>query len=286
MKYLSLLIVVFALSNTACEGTIELGEDTVMPALPAAAGGKADSLGTPEVTMDGGALYQQYCASCHGTDATGGRLYDQSILGATPIDSIVLNGIGTMPAMPLAAAEITAIEGFLNSGTTSTTPPPVVNDGTTPALQVYASECASCHGAEGLGTDIGPALRLRDDGLMRFVVRQGRNGAGIPSNMPTYDTSAVTDAQLEDMIDWLDAFPNPTTGEGLYNQYCSTCHGVDGTGGTSFEAVAGTLRAQTIIRNGHGGSDYAQRDTYMTAWTADQISDAEIVLIEQWMRQL
>ncbi len=285
MKVLKLIVLVFAVGVVACEGTIELGEDTVMPGPSTSGGPKADSVGDTPVTLNGGALYQQHCGSCHGADATGGIVYSDSILGFPSIEPIVRNGLGTMPAIAIEAAQINAIQTFLSG---PSAPDPVVTppDGATPALQVFAAECSSCHGAEGTGTNLGPTLRLKDAGLTRYTVRQGRNGPNNPTTMPIYDDSMLDDPALDEIVAWLDAFPNPTDGEGLFNQFCSTCHGVDGAGGTSFKPVAGTLRAQTIIRTGHGAQRYNVRSEYMPAWTPEQISDEEIVLIERYMRAM
>lgn len=291
MKYVKVLILVFSMSVVACEGTIELGENTVMPPISEAGGsGKADALGgdsTAAAAPDGGALYQQYCSACHGADATGGASFPGSIVGYSPIEPLVVQGDGTMPPIPLETAQIAAIQTFLVGGGTSTpAPTPSTSAGSTPGLQMYATQCASCHGAEGGGTPSGPQLRFRDPGLVRFTVREGRNGTGNPTAMPIYDRATVTDADLDEATAWLDAFPNPTDGEGLYNQYCANCHALDGTGGPSFRPILGTIRAQSIIRSGHGSDRYDERTSYMPSWTADQISDDEILLIEQYMRDL
>lgn len=285
MKYLSLIFALFFGGVVACEGTVEFGENQAVAVVSdvVAPDGKADTIDGP-AGLDGGALFSQYCAACHGADATGGSSYPQSIVGYAPIDDIVQNGIGAMPPIAIDAEQTAAIQTFLLGDTSSAEP--AVNDGSTPALQVYTTQCSGCHGAEGLGTPQGPSLRFRDPGLFRFAVRDGRNGPGNPSAMPVYDHSLVTDAQLDEVIEWLDAFPNPTDGEGLYNRYCANCHGVDGRGGPSFETVAGRQRAQSIIREGHALGRYAERREYMPAWTAEQISDQEIVAIEQYMAQM
>ena len=282
MKLLNLLILVFAFGVVACEGTIELGDTTIMPELPSSGDGQA----TVPAGLNGGALYQQHCGACHGADATGGPTYDGSIRGVTPVETIIVNGAGLMPPIPLQSDEIAAIQDYLLGGATAAPESPDPSTGSTPALQVYASQCAACHGPEGLGTPLGTPIRLRDPDLTRFTVRQGRNGLGNPTTMPIYTRDDISDEQLTEIIDWLDAFPNPTTGEGLYNQFCSNCHGVDGRGGTSFEPVAGTLRAQSAIREGHGAERYVERRSYMPSYTEDQISDAEIVLIEQYIRSM
>ena len=286
-----LILLPFLCLLFGCEGTIELGDNSEDFDFASNPGSGDTQLGSPAATLDGAVLFQTHCGACHGMDATGAPAYPNSILGYVPISPVVSQGSGTMPPIPLSSSEVAAIQSYLtNPGSTPAPSNPVDSPadslGSTPGIALYGQHCAGCHGADGVGAAGGPPLRLRDPGLVRFTVRQGRNGAGNPTVMPTYDRTTITDAQLDEMIEWLDAFPNPATGEGLYARYCANCHGADGTGGTSFEAVAGTLRAYTIIREGHGGDRYDERAEYMPGWSEEQISDDEIVLIEQYLRTM
>src|SRR5437867_1423757 len=54
-----------------------------------------------------------------------------------------------------------------------------------PGRQVFVSRCAGCHGSDGNGGELGPAIASRvpsrtDDDLMS-VVREGRPAAGMPA---------------------------------------------------------------------------------------------------------
>ena len=291
MRIAALAISVLALGVVACEGTIEVGENfeyqdvSTGAVVPGASSGKGDVIADPVPTGGnaGEALYQQFCASCHGADATGGPSWPGSIVGYADIAPIVTNGRGAMPPVAIGGSDIAAIQSWLTSLVPAQAPE---TTGATPALQFFSSNCAGCHGAEGEGSPNGPQIRFQDDLLARFAVRQGRNGPGIPSTMPTYSTTELPEDQLDEILDWLAAFPKPTTGEGLYNQFCSNCHGVDGLGGPSAEPVAGRLSIGEIVRTGHAPGRYAERREYMSAWTEEQITAQELTLIAQYVRSM
>ena len=74
--------------------------------------------------------------------------------------------------------------------------------------------------------------------------------------------------------------PKPTDGPGLYTRFCANCHGAGGRG-----AVVGGIRGESLgefrekVREGEGGRNYGNRGSYMPAWSAAQLSDAEITKI-------
>jgi mono/diheme cytochrome c family protein len=107
--------------SNSCHGTHYWGAATATPT-PAPT--------TTPGTLDGAALYTQYCSGCHGPLATSGHR------GATVAQ--IQTGINTISGMmslsTLTTAELQAISDALNSTTTTTTP-------TTPAPLV----CGSCH---------------------------------------------------------------------------------------------------------------------------------------------
>ena len=285
------LILVLAMGVVACEGTIEIGEDfeyqdVSSPVVGSNPGsGKGDTLAGPTGAAGGNgeALFQQNCASCHGADATGGATWPGSIVGHPDIAPIVTNGRGAMPPVALGATDVAAIQAWLTSPTGGEGVAPT---GGTPALQLFSTTCAGCHGAEGEGTVNGPQLRFQDDALARYTVRNGRNGPGNPSSMPVYSTADVADADLNEILAWLGSFPKPTTGEGLYQQFCSNCHGANGLGGPSAEPLAGRLSVGDIVRTGHAPGRYADRREYMSSWGEDQISADELALIAQYIRTM
>jgi len=80
-----------------------------------------------------------------------------------------------------------------------------------PGAQSFASRCASCHGTDGNGGELGPAIAprvpSRTDAELRAVVRQGVPAAGMPA------FASIGDAELDDVIRHLRAL-RPRTGSG------------------------------------------------------------------------
>src|SRR5262245_21812683 len=75
--------------------------------------------------------------------------------------------------------------------------------GGTSGAQAFASRCASCHGTDGNGGELGPAIVTRvpsrTDDELRSVIRQGVPTAGMPP------FSAIGDAELGAILQHLRA---------------------------------------------------------------------------------
>lgn len=223
-------------------------------------------------------VYDANCASCHGDQGQGTLLAPGSIKGATNMQTIVLKGKGTMPAFPrITTAEVASMEIHLATFK--------VDLKAVSGKEYYQEKCASCHGANGEGNSKGYIVQQPVIGYSTFVIRNGRPGAGFADPMPKYTTTDLSDKQLTEMLTWLKSIPKPTTGKGLFNVYCANCHGADGRGGVSGEAVRGK-NYLAIVRFGHGGTNYSNRRSYMPAWSASEITDAEVALMQAYGRTL
>jgi mono/diheme cytochrome c family protein len=158
----------------------------------------------------------------------------------------------------------------------------VAETGTVPeqdGVELFAGLCAPCHGAEGEGTALAYELRHPDREHATWVVRNGRPGVEFEtSTMIAFGPAVVSDAQLEEIWDWLDAFPQRTTGAALYADYCRNCHGEDLAGGAVGKDIrdkeAGDIHEK--VRKGEGLGNVGARAFYMPARGADRLSDAEI----------
>jgi cytochrome c oxidase cbb3-type subunit III len=125
---------------------------------------------------------------------------------------------------------------------------------------LYAQNCAGCHGASGNG---GAAIALRDpvflaiadDAAIRHAAANGVRGTA----MPAFAQSAggmLTDKQIDVLVSGMRSWAQPglisganvppyaarTTGDpqhgaGVYQTFCSACHGSDGTGGTKATSI-------------------------------------------------
>lgn len=240
-------------------------------------------LSTFHVTYEGKSdrdLFVTYCSSCHGDSATGTSTFAGSIQGYEPIHDIVKNGKGEMLPVEVPDSIITRIQNYLKSFS--------VDLSKLSGIEYFARECAKCHGAEGEGTTRGYEIRNPVAGYAKYVVRSGR--PGVPyflEAMPSYSTSALSDAQLNEMITMLSAAQKPTDGGGLYNRFCSNCHGKDALGGPvgkNIKREVGDFAEK--VREGEGGNNYSRRSSYMPRWSSSELTNAEINAMAAYVRQL
>src|SRR5687767_6756743 len=121
--------------------------------------------------------------------------------------------------------------------------------------QTYETRCASCHGEDGRGTDMGPALagttsmRARSAQSLRTVIRNGVPAAG----MPAFDLPSDTIDALATMITSWNAVAAKATVPGdaaagrqffVGNGQCASCHLAQGEGaaiGPDLSDIALTL---------------------------------------------
>lgn len=117
--------------------------------------------------------------------------------------------------------------------------------------QLYADQCASCHGDEGQGmANVGPALnsrnflKLYDDKAIRAAIGDGRPGALMPAYAQEKG-GPLRDNQIEDLVafirNWEKTAPLLPTATpvidaaSLYARYCAGCHGPNGEGTEAIE---------------------------------------------------
>ncbi|HHY58376.1 MAG TPA: c-type cytochrome [Chloroflexi bacterium] len=176
-------------------------------------------------------------------------------------------------------------------------------------LQIYATNCVACHGANGEGTTLAPALntddlrtRLSDADIARIVAQ------GVPGTLmagweraleaeeidavttllrrwPELDAAGVTLPVVEAAP--IDMSPEAiASGEKLYNILCTQCHGVEAYGSQLAPALNNQtfLRAtpdaaiQQIIAGGVSG-------TSMPAW-GGYLTEADIAAITAYLRNM
>ncbi|MCA9682051.1 MAG: cytochrome c [Myxococcales bacterium] len=155
--------------------------------------------------------------------------------------------------------------------------------------ELYTSFCSACHGPEGEGSSIAYEIRHPHHEFSRWVVRNGRTSIEFAGQaMPVFSDAVISDADLDLIFAYLDDFPQPDTGEGLYLDYCRNCHGADGNGGVVGKDVKNSPIQDFIenTRQGFGGSNYGSRNLYMPARPASDISDAEIQQIFDYVQTL
>ncbi len=171
------------------------------------------------------------------------------------------------------------------------------------AVTTYAAECVACHGADGLGTTLAPALndpvvRAQTPDEIARTIDLGVSGTLMAGWDGTLDEATIDD--LVTLISRWDEVPDgavpapdvpiPTTeesialGESLYQANCATCHGVDGQGTgripalnvESFLLDTPDVAIEQIVTLGVAG-------TPMPAW-GDRMTEAEIQAIVGYIR--
>ena len=173
----------------------------------------------------GSGLYARNCASCHGADARGteGR---PDIRCHRDVSDAVRNGrvgpAGTMPPFTLSDEQIARIQGYLLELC------PVGSAGD----ELYASNCAGCHGVDAGGTSAAPSVRCAtrvDDAL----------AIGRGTRMPA--SPHVAAADVTSIAIFLDERCTALgrTGGDLYAGNCASCHGTTAAGGRNGLGVRG-----------------------------------------------
>lgn len=172
------------------------------------------------------------------------------------------------------------------------------------AITTYASTCVACHGADGLGTAIAPALndpavRVKPAEELTRTITFGSAGT-----LMSGWSSQLTAEQISGMVTLIQRWdeiptgaipapdvPIPTTAESialggdLFSANCARCHGPEGQGTPrapalnvkSFLTDTSDAAMQLIITGGVPG-------TAMPAW-GDRMSAAEIQSIVGFIRQ-
>jgi cbb3-type cytochrome c oxidase subunit II len=167
-------------------------------------------------------------------------------------------------------------------------------------LQLYARNCASCHGIHGDGTGPGaPGLHPHPanfvehqytDARLSFALWNGVDGTAMPGwrDMPLPDLSAI--ALVVKGFAAAQAQPQNSNGAQIYADHCAQCHGEKGAGDgpaadrfsvapTNFQAVRPSRDASVrALRNGVDG-------TSMGPWTT-RLSDGEINAVADYVRGL
>jgi mono/diheme cytochrome c family protein len=238
------------------------------PALgPADVGAVQEFLGDlcPPDTATGAELFAANCSRCHGADARG-------VDGAPnmrcnrAIAEVVKQGrtggpAGDMPAFAtMSDAEIARMQDHLED----LCPP-----GHAAGSDLWAGNCATCHGATGGGGGTNPSVRCAtrvDDALTR-----GRGG-----RMPAYPGLVGADrTTLEAHMAELCTAAGRTAAD-LYAGNCASCHGTTANGGTDGLGVHGPDIRCT------GRNDYrekvAEGDDEMPAFPALGTSDVDAVV--------
>lgn len=182
----------------------------------------------------GRALYAAHCAQCHGEQGEGRRegnataLNNQDFL-AVASDELLMRTIAegrpgtamtawTRPqGGPLTDGQIGDVVAFLRSW--QTVPPRPVRSGVvagnaTRGAELYAINCANCHGREGRGDlGMGPAitnpafLAVVSDGFLWATIARGRRDTPMFLSLRRLDgVRQLTEADINDLVAYLRSY--------------------------------------------------------------------------------
>jgi ubiquinol-cytochrome c reductase cytochrome c subunit len=110
--------------------------------------------------------------------------------------------------------------------------------------QLYLNTCATCHGADGRGTDTGPSLQDTGPAAFDFFLRTGRMPLSAPGQPAFRQGTVLSEAQIEALVAYGSSLgtgpPIPElatsadlpAGYQLFINNCAACHGATGSGGT------------------------------------------------------
>jgi mono/diheme cytochrome c family protein len=175
-------------------------------------------------------------------------------------------------------------------------------------LLVYAENCAACHGANGAGTVIAPAIDSTD---LRATERSeiiDLVNAGVPGTLMAGWDSILASDEIEAVIELIYRWPEmvqaevefpevevmsiPSSpeliaeGQQLFNIACKSCHGVDGYG----SPMAPALNNELFLSETPDAAIYqiiagGVPDTLMPAW-GSRLTDRDIQSLVAFLRSL
>jgi cytochrome c oxidase cbb3-type subunit III len=217
-------------------------------------------------------------------------LYWRATVVAAAISLATLNACGRLPGQPLPSARPERPSEITNFG------------------ELYSENCAGCHGADGhfggaLPLNNPAYLTLVDDTSMRNAIANGIIGTSMPA-FAVSSGGTLTDNQITSIVNgirsnWgaqariVEGTPpylsskvgDAAQGAKLFGDYCASCHGEGGTGGTagaianpSFLALYNNQSLRTLIIAGRpdfahpGWRDYQPKPPLDSAQVSDIVA--------------
>jgi mono/diheme cytochrome c family protein len=256
----------------------------------------------PQANSSAKPTFDQYCQPCHGSRVPQAASIEEA-------KQIITSG-GPHQTMPvwgtiLTAEQLDALVEYTFSASRGTS--------TDEGQQLFAQNCAACHGQFGEGGP-NPAkpgsfivpittsefLKTRDDTTLRAIISQGQPSSGM-SPFGSANGGQLDDTQIDAIVAYLRSWeskpldtppeqptPTPTaapivspaSGEKLYAALCTQCHGVNGAGAVAlntpeFQADTDQEIFDTI--------NLGLSNTSMAAW-GEILSPDQINLLVKYIR--
>jgi ubiquinol-cytochrome c reductase cytochrome c subunit len=163
---------------------------------------------------------------------------------------------------------------------------------------VYLGDCATCHGANGGGTRLGPSIRHANGALLDYELSTGRMPLSRPHTVPSRERPKYSTVQIQQLVDYVLSLTHaPRDGIGrldlahadlaqggeLFRLNCAACHTWSGTGGALLHREAPTLLPSTprqiaeAVREGPGA---------MPRFGRAALSDAQLAAVVRYVRYI
>ncbi len=158
-------------------------------------------------------------------------------------------------ALPAAIAAVAGLAAFAAPSAGGAPAQP----GEPLGAELYAAQCASCHGVDGRGVeDRGPTLETEGRAAVNFVLRTGRMPMAAPNMEAGRGPVRYSETEIRALVDYAGAFGNgPDTpdvdpeagdlaaGGELYRLNCAACHVASGSGA----AIGGGREAPSLMES-------------------------------------
>jgi quinol---cytochrome-c reductase cytochrome c subunit len=133
----------------------------------------------------------------------------------------------------------------------------------TDVQHVFLRDCATCHGADGRGTDLGPDLRGAGAALVDYYLSTGRMPLQSPHEQVHRDKPKYSPATIHELVAYVTALvggggpPIPAVdvaagdlarGGTLYRFQCAACHAWSGDGGALLHREAPSVHPATPLQ--------------------------------------
>lgn len=156
---------------------------------------------------------------------------------------------GLLALVAIAASGLFAMalggSGSPGTGPAAATPDQATQvDVSTDGRQLYLNTCATCHGADGRGTALGPSLEDAGPADFDFFLRTGRMPLSAPGQPAFRQGTILSEAQIHALVAYgsspgtgapipqLATTANLPAGYQLFINNCAACHGATGSGGS------------------------------------------------------
>lgn len=199
--------------------------------------GSDPAAGTDPIAVDGQAVFDSSCASCHNVSGDGTTM-DLSAKG-TLVQGKFQPGVAGHMGRTLTAAELDALIAFVDGSSPAPTPDPTPTPEPVPTPDpvpvdgqtVFSDNCASCHNVGGDGTTMDLAVKgslVATKFQPGVAGHMGKTLSAAEIDALTGYLDAATPAPAPDPVPTPDPGTDPSTpvdGPSLYAVECASCHG-------------------------------------------------------------